>query len=76
MKFRSFQPAMRLSRSRRLGKYVKDGVINWDGGLEKQIREEEDLPPFTGKITEKKEPTNDDIVKKVDELIEKIEEEE
>jgi len=30
MKFRSFQPAMRLSRSRRLGKYVKDGVINWD----------------------------------------------
>lgn len=77
MKFRNFQPAMRLSKSRRIGKYVKDGVLHWDINMENQIRHEEGFEEFKGEIPipkKKKKSTTDDIITRVDEVIDKLEE--
>ena len=56
IKFRAFMPAMRLSRARRIGKLVKDGVIHWSPGLEKIMREEEGLPTDGDEV-----PTREDL---------------
>jgi len=80
--FRSYMPTMKLSKARRIGKLFRDGVMTWDPELEKRIRKEEGLPTkyleeHLEKIKrQRKKAKNKDLIKKLDDILERMEESE
>lgn len=71
MVFRTFMPAIRLSKARRIGKLFSDGVLHWSKGIEQQIREEEGLPiddiPDSLEPETKEEPMDEEEIQKKEE---------